>query len=239
VLSVNFRGSTGFGKKFINAANREWAGKMHDDLLDAVDWAVKGGVADKARVAIMGGSYGGYATLVGLTFTPETFKCGVDVVGPSNLITLFSTFPAYWASFMEQWYKRVGDPRTPEGKQGLLDRSPITHVAKIVRPLLIAQGANDPRVNKAESDQIVEALQARKIPVTYVLFPDEGHGFARSENNTAFSAVAEGFLGTCLGGRVEPIGGSFKGASITVPVGAEGVAGLTEALKSHTPEIKK
>lgn len=239
VLQVNYRGSTGFGKEFIKKANFEWSGKMHDDLIDAVKWAVKEGVTTEDKVAIMGGSYGGYATLVGLTFTPETFKCGVDVVGPSNLITLFSTFPAYWASFMEQWYKRVGDPRTDEGKQKLLARSPITHVDKIARPLLIAQGANDPRVKQAESDQIVAALQAKKIPVTYVLFPDEGHGFARSENNTAFSAVTEGFLGTCLGGRVEPIGDSFKGASITVPVGAEGVAGLAEALVSHTVEIKK
>jgi dipeptidyl aminopeptidase/acylaminoacyl peptidase len=239
VLQVNYRGSTGFGKQFVNASDGEWAGKMHDDLIDAVDWAVTQGVTTKDNIAIMGGSYGGYATLVGMTFTPDAFKCGVDIVGPSNLVTLFNTFPAYWASFMEQWYRRVGDPRTEAGKQLLLDRSPITHVDKIKKPLLIAQGANDPRVIKAESDQIVEAMKAKDIPVTYVLFPDEGHGFARPENSKAFNAVAEGFLGTCLGGRVQPIGGDFEGSSIVVPTGVAGVAGLTEALKSHRSESRK
>ncbi|WP_434416330.1 alpha/beta fold hydrolase [Nannocystis pusilla] len=238
VLQVNYRGSNGFGKDFVNKSNFEWAGKMHEDLIDAVDWAVKQGVTTADQVAIMGGSYGGYATLVGLTFTPDTFKCGVDVVGPSNLITLFNTFPAYWASFMQQWYHRVGDPRTEEGKQKLLDRSPITHVDKIEKPLLIAQGANDPRVKQTESDQIVEAMKAKNIPVTYVLFPDEGHGFARSENSKAYTAAAEGFLGTCLGGRVEPIGKDLTGSSITVPVGADIVPGLPEALRSHTQAIK-
>jgi dipeptidyl aminopeptidase/acylaminoacyl peptidase len=238
VLSVNYRGSTGFGKDFVNKSNHEWAGKMHDDLIDAVQWAVQQGVTTPDKVAIMGGSYGGYATLVGLTFTPDTFACGVDLVGPSNLVTLFSTFPAYWASFMEQWYKRVGDPRTDEGKQLLLDRSPITHVDKISKPLLIGQGANDPRVAQAESDQIVEAMQAKGIPVTYMLFPDEGHGFARPENNMAFNAVTEGFLATCLGGRAEPIGDDFAGSSATVPVGADAVPGLAEVMKSHEPVIR-
>jgi len=238
VLQVNYRGSTGFGKDFVNKSNHEWAAKMHDDVIDGVQWAIDQGVTTKEQVAIMGGSYGGYATLVGLTFTPETFTCGVDIVGPSNLITLFETFPAYWASFMEQWYQRVGDPRTDEGKQLLLDRSPITHVDRIQRPLLIGQGANDPRVVKAESDQIVDAMQEKGIPVTYVLFPDEGHGFARPENNKAFNAVTEGFLSTCLGGRAEPIGSDFAGSSITVPVGADGVPGLAEALQSHTQEVR-
>jgi len=239
VLQVNYRGSSGFGKDFVNKSNYEWSGKMHEDLLDAVDWAVKQGVTTKDQVAIMGGSYGGYATLVGLTFTPDTFKCGVDVVGPSNLNTLFATFPAYWASFMQQWYLRVGDSRTEDGKKQLLERSPISRVDRIKKPLLIAQGANDPRVSQAESDQIVSAMEAKKIPVTYVLFPDEGHGFARPDNNKAFTAVAEGFLGTCLGGRVEPIGNDFTGSSITVPAGAAAVPGLTEALQSHTQQIKK
>ncbi len=238
VLQVNYRGSTGFGKDFVNKSNHEWAGKMHDDLSDAVQWAIDQGITTQDQVAIAGGSYGGYATLVGMTFTPETFKCGVDIVGPSNLITLFETFPAYWASFMEQWYRRVGDPRTEEGKQLLLDRSPITHVDKISKPLLIGQGANDPRVVQAESDQIVEAMKAKNIPVTYVLFPDEGHGFARPENSKAFNAVAEGFLSECLGGRAEAIGGDFAGSSITVPAGADGVSGLAEALQSHTQEVK-
>ena len=192
VLSVNFRGSTGFGKKFVNASNKEWAGKMHDDLLDAVDWAVKEKIADPNKVAIMGGSYGGYATLVGLTFTPEKFACGVDIVGPSNLLTLLSTIPPYWAPIVQMFKDRVGDPDTTEGKQLLNDRSPLTRVENIKRPLLIGQGANDPRVKQAESDQIVKAMQEHKIPVTYVLFPDEGHGFARPPNSLAFFAISEG-----------------------------------------------
>ncbi|UZW60403.1 S9 family peptidase [Lysobacter enzymogenes] len=238
-LRVNYRGSTGFGKNFINAGDGEWAGKMHDDLIDAVDWAVKQGVSKKEDVAIMGGSYGGYATLVGLTFTPDTFKCGVDIVGPSNLETLLKTIPPYWASIFEQFARRMGDPRTEAGRKQLAERSPITRVDKIVKPLLIGQGANDPRVNQAESDQIVEAMRKKNIPVTYVLFPDEGHGFARPENSMAFNAVAEGFLAQCLGGRAQPIGGDFKGSSISVPAGADGVKGLSEALKTHTQQVKK
>lgn len=239
VLSVNFRGSTGFGKAFTNAGNGEWAGKMHDDLLDAVQWAVKQGVTTQDQVAIMGGSYGGYATLAGLTFTPDAFACGVDIVGPSNLNTLLSTVPPYWASFFEQLAKRMGDPRTDAGKKWLTERSPLTRADQIKKPLLIGQGANDPRVKQAESDQIVKAMQARNIPVTYVLFPDEGHGFARPENNKAFNAVTEGFLAQCLGGRAEPIGKDFTGSSISVPVGADDVPGLAEALKGHTQEVKK
>ncbi|MCI4569068.1 S9 family peptidase [Lysobacter sp. CFH 32150] len=238
VLQVNFRGSTGFGKAFTNKADLEWAGKMHDDLIDAVNWAVEQKVTTKDEVAIMGGSYGGYATLVGVTFTPDTFKCGVDIVGPSNLNTLLSTIPPYWASFFEQFARRVGDPRTPEGKQLLAERSPLTHVDAIKKPLLIAQGANDPRVKQAEADQIVKAMQAKNIPVTYVLFPDEGHGFQRPENSKAFNAVTEGFLGQCLGGRVQPIGGDFAGSSIGVPTGADGVPGLAEALKTHKVEAR-
>ncbi len=239
VLQVNYRGSTGFGKSFVNASEGQWSKAMHDDLIDGVEWAVSNGVTTRENVAIMGGSYGGYATLVGMTFTPDVFKCGVDIVGPSNLITLFETFPAYWASFMEQWYRRVGDPRTEAGMQALVQASPITHVDNIKKPLLIGQGANDPRVVQAESDQIVEAMKAKNIPVTYVLFPDEGHGFARPENSKAFNAVTEGFLGTCLGGRVQPIGGDFAGSSITVPTGAGDVPGLAEALQAHTQEVKK
>lgn len=238
VLAVNYRGSTGFGKDFVNQSDQQWAAKMHDDLIDAVDWAVESGVTTRDQVAIMGGSYGGYATLVGLTFTPDVFKCGVDIVGPSNLNTLLSTIPPYWAAFFEQFAKRVGDPRTEAGRQLLAERSPLTHVAKISRPLLIGQGANDPRVKQAESDQIVAAMQDKKIPVTYVLFPDEGHGFARPENSKAFFAVGEGFLAQCLGGRAQPIGSDFTGSSITVPAGAEGVPGLVEALQSHTAAIR-
>ena len=230
VLQPNFRGSTGFGKAFTNAGNGEWGAKMHDDLLDAVNWAVNGGYADATKVAIMGGSYGGYATLAGLTFTPETFACGVDIVGPSNLNTLLSTVPAYWESFRKQLAARMGDPDTEEGRKWLKERSPLTHADKIVKPLLIGQGANDPRVKQAESDQIVAAMQAKNIPVTYVLFPDEGHGFARPDNNIAFMAVTENFLSKCLGGRAEPIGGTVTASSAQGPHGAEFAPGLSDAL---------
>lgn len=226
VLSVNFRGSTGFGKTFLNAGNREWAGKMHDDLIDAVNWAVKERVADPKRVAIMGGSYGGYSTLVGLTFTPDTFACGVDIVGPSNLQTLLKTIPPYWAPMKQQFATRVGDPDTDAGRKLLAERSPLSRAGAITKPLLIGQGANDPRVKQAEADQIVSAMRGKDIPVTYVLFPDEGHGFARPENSGAFNAVAEAFLAKHLGGRYEAIGGAFGGSTIQVPTGADGVPGL-------------
>ena len=232
VLSVNYRGSTGFGKKFINAADKEWAGKMHDDLVDAVSWAVDKKVADKAQVAIMGGSYGGFATLVGLTFTPDTFACGVDIVGPSNLVTLLENFPPYWAAFVPQLAKRVGDRKTEEGRAFLLSRSPLSRVDKITKPLLIGQGANDPRVKQVEADQIVKAMKDKGIPVTYVLYPDEGHGFNRPQNRTSFYAVAETFLAQCLKGPYEPVGDDFKGSSIGVPAGADQVYGLTDALKA-------
>jgi dipeptidyl aminopeptidase/acylaminoacyl peptidase len=230
VLSVNFRGSTGFGKRFVNAGNKEWAGKMQDDLLDAADWAVAQKIADKDKIAIMGGSYGGYATLVGLSFTPEKFACGVDIVGPSNLVTLLSSIPPYWESEIEQFTLRIGDHRTEEGKKLLLERSPLPRADKIARPLLIGQGANDPRVKQAEADQIVKAMYAKKIPVTYVLYGDEGHGFVRPENRTSFNAVADVFLAQCLGGAYQPVGDDFKGSSITVPSGVEHVFGIKEAL---------
>jgi dipeptidyl aminopeptidase/acylaminoacyl peptidase len=230
VLSVNYRGSTGFGKDFTNAGNREWAGKMHDDLIDAVRWAVEGKIADEEKVAIGGGSYGGYATLVGLTFTPEVFACGVDIVGPSNLQTLLETIPPYWAPALTLFTTRVGDHRTEEGRKFLASRSPLTYVDRIRKPLLIGQGANDPRVKQSEADQIVEAMQERDIPVTYVLYPDEGHGFARPENRLSFNAVADLFLAEHLGGRSEPIGDDFEGSSITVPTGAEQIPALKEAL---------
>jgi dipeptidyl aminopeptidase/acylaminoacyl peptidase len=230
VLSVNFRGSTGFGKKFVNAGDREWGRKMHDDLIDAVDWAIKEKIADPDKVAIAGGSYGGYATLAGVAMTPEKFACGVDIVGPSNLITLLGTIPPYWAPVMQMFKDRVGDPTTEEGKKLLKERSPLTYAAQIKRPLLIGQGANDPRVKQAESDQIVKAMQEHKIPVTYVLFPDEGHGFARPPNNLAFFAISEAFLARNLGGRYEAIGDAFEGSSVKVPTGAADVPGLAEKL---------
>jgi dipeptidyl aminopeptidase/acylaminoacyl peptidase len=232
VLNVNFRGSTGFGKKFINAGDMEWGGKMHDDLVDAVQWAISEKIADPNRIAIMGGSYGGYATLVGLTFTPELFACGVDICGPSNLVTFMNSIPPYWAPMIELFKKRVGDHTTEEGRQFLLSRSPLTYVDRIRKPLLIGQGANDPRVKQSESDQIVQTMQAKNIPVTYVLFPDEGHGFVRPENRLAFFAVAEVFLAQHLGGRYEPIGDDLKGSSIIVPVGDKEIPGLSEALRN-------
>lgn len=233
VLSVNFRGSTGFGKKFINAGNHEWAAKMHDDLLDAVKWAVDNKVADPKKIAIMGGSYGGYATLVGLTFTPDVFACGVDIVGPSNIVTLLNTVPPYWVPQLRMFIDRVGDHTTEEGRKFLESRSPLTHVGNIKRPLLIGQGANDPRVKQAEADQIVQAMKSKKIPVTYVLYPDEGHGFARPANRLSFNAITEAFLAEHLGGRYEPIGDAFEGASLKVPAGAEQVPGLANAINTE------
>ncbi len=235
VLSVNYRGSTGFGKTFVNAGNREWAGKMHEDLLDAVAWAVKEGIADPERVCITGGSYGGFATLVGLTFTPKTFACGVDIVGPSNLVTFMQTLPPYWQPEVEEMRKRIGDERTEEGKAFLTSRSPISRVADIERPLLIGQGANDPRVKQAESDQIVNAMLGKKIPVTYLLYPDEGHGFQRPENQLSFFAVMEAFLSKHLDGRFEPIGDAFAGSSVEVLEGRALVPGLAD-VKSARPK---
>ncbi|WP_340587103.1 S9 family peptidase [Erythrobacter alti] len=223
VLSVNFRGSTGFGKAFISAGDKEWSGKMHDDLIDAVDWAVEQGIAQKDKIAIMGGSYGGYATLVGLTFTPDVFACGVDIVGPSNLETLLETIPPYWEPMVKQFHERMGDPTTPEGLQFLKDISPLYKAREITKPLLIGQGANDPRVKQAESDQIVEAMEREGVPVTYVLFPDEGHGFHRPENNIAFNAIAENFLAECLGGRAEPVGDVLEGSTADIRTGREHV----------------
>jgi dipeptidyl aminopeptidase/acylaminoacyl peptidase len=233
VLSVNFRSSTGLGKAFLNAGDREWGRKMHDDLLDAVDWAVKQGIADAKRVAIMGGSYGGYATLAGLAFTPEVFCCGVDIVGPSNLETLLATIPPYWAAFFENLARRVGDPRTEEGRKLLKERSPLHSAGNIARPLLIGQGANDPRVKQAEADQIISAMRAKGLPVTYVLYPEEGHGFAEPANRISFYTIAEAFLAAHLGGSVEPIGRDFTGAKFTVGEGAGNVPGLEAALASR------
>ena len=210
VLQVNFRGSTGYGKEFLNAGNREWAGKMHQDLIDAVNWITKQGVADPKKVAIMGGSYGGYATLVGLTFTPDVFACGVDIVGPSSIVTLLKTIPPYWAPLKAIFTKRVGDLEKEE--EFLNQRSPLYRIDQITKPLLIGQGANDPRVKQSESDQIVKVMREKNKEVKYVLYPDEGHGFARPENRLHFYAIAEEFLAKHLGGRAEPTG-EIKGTS--------------------------
>jgi dipeptidyl aminopeptidase/acylaminoacyl peptidase len=230
VLQVNFRASTGFGKAFTNAGDLEWGRKMHNDLLDAVDWAVHEGITSSDTVAIMGGSYGGYATLAALTMTPDRFVCGVDIVGPSNLQTLIQSVPPYWEPMIAMFRNRMGDDTTIEGQALLKERSPMTHVSSIKKPLLIGQGANDPRVKQAESDQIVAAMTEKNIPVTYALFPDEGHGFARPENRQAFYAVAEAFLAKNLGGQAEPIGTDFQGSSIQILQGIADISGAVEAL---------
>ena len=207
VLQVNYRGSTGFGKAFMHAAEMEFSGKMHQDLLDAVEWVVAEGYADRSRVGIYGGSYGGYATLVGLSFTPDVFAAGIDYVGPSSLVTLIRSFPAYWRPFLQgTWFRFVGDPGTEEEpnreiEAQLLERSPISRVDRIKAPLMVVQGANDPRVTKIESDNIVEALRDRGVEVEYMVKDDEGHGFANPENRLDLYRAMERFFAKHLGGR--------------------------------------
>ena len=203
VLQPNFRGSTGYGKKFLAAGNKQWGDKMQDDLTWGVKYLIAQGIADPKKVGILGGSYGGYATLAGVAFTPDVYAAAVSIVGPSNLITLLESIPPYWEPIRKVFYERMGDPNTPEGKAQLLRQSPLTAAAKIKTPLLVVQGANDPRVNKRESDQIVIALRDRGFPVEYMVAPDEGHGFARPINNMAMFASAEKFLAKYLGGRYQ------------------------------------
>jgi dipeptidyl aminopeptidase/acylaminoacyl peptidase len=203
VLMPNFRASTGFGKRFLDAGNKQWGEKMQDDITWGVKYLIAQGIADPKRVGIMGGSYGGYATLAGVTFTPDLYAGAVAIVAPSNLITLLEAIPPYWESIRTTFYKRMGDPNTPEGKAQLMKQSPLSHVDKIKTPLLVVQGANDPRVNKREADQIVIALRDRGFPVEYMVAPDEGHGFARPVNNMAMLALAEKFLAKHLGGRFQ------------------------------------
>ncbi len=212
VLSPNFRGSTGYGKKFLDAGNLQWGDKMQDDLTWGAKYLISQGISDPKRIGIMGGSYGGYATLAGLTSTPDLYAVGVAIVAPSNLITLLDAIPAYWESERTRFYKRMGDPTTPEGRAQLMRQSPLTHADKIKTPLLVVQGANDPRVNKREADQIVIALRDRGFPVEYIVAPDEGHGFARPVNRMAMLVMAEKFLAKYLGGRYQ---------------------------ESHTPEVAK
>jgi len=219
VLSVNFRASTGFGKDFVNKGDKEWSGKMHDDLIDAVDWAILKGIAKKEKVAIMGRSYGGYATLVGLTYTPEVFCCGVDLVGISNLETLLKTIPPYWKSFLNDMIQRIGNPFTSDGIAHLKSCSPLYKANAITKPLLIGQGANDPRVKQAEADQIVDVMKKNNLPVIYALYPNEGHTWGNPENELSFNALTENFLALHLGGKAEPINDAFKNASIEIREG--------------------
>jgi dipeptidyl aminopeptidase/acylaminoacyl peptidase len=228
VLSVNYRGSTGFGKAFVTAADREWGGRMHDDLIDAVDWAIGRGFVDPKRIGFYGGSYGGYSALMAATKTPEVFACIVDLFGISNLMTFLATIPPYWGPWFSIWKNRLGDPETEEGRAFLRDRSPINHIERAVRPILIAQGLQDVRVVAAESEQMVAALKASGVPVTYLTFPDEGHGFVRPENRLAFTAVTEAFLAKHLGGQFQPIGDDFAGSTIRVETGGELVPGLSK-----------
>lgn len=203
VLQINFRSSTGYGKRFLNAGNRQWGtGAMQHDVTDGVAWLIDEGIADPERIGIFGGSYGGYATLAAVAFTPELFACAVPYVAPSNLITLIESFPAYWRPRLKgTWYLRVGDPEVPEDREDLVARSPLTHVDAIRTPLLVVHGANDPRVKQQESDQIVVALREKGHPVEYIVAPDEGHGFRAPENNLALAAALERFLARHLGGR--------------------------------------
>jgi dipeptidyl aminopeptidase/acylaminoacyl peptidase len=204
-LQVNFRGSTGYGREFLNAGDRQWGLKMQDDLIDAVNWAVAEGMADPKKVAIFGGSYGGYAALVGVTSTPEFFACAVESVGPSNLKTLIDSIPPYWKPIRARFDAHVGNVDDPKDAELIKNASPLFRADKIVRPLLIGHGANDPRVKQAESEQIVAAIEKNGGRVIYVLYPDEGHGFGRPENNLDFISRAEAFLAEHIGGRCEPV----------------------------------
>jgi len=225
-LSINYRGSTGFGKAFVTAAVHEWGGKMHDDLIDGLDWAIAQGFGNPDRVGFFGGSYGGYSALMAATKTPEKFSCIVDLFGISNLMTFMATIPPYWTPWFRVWKIRLGDPDTEEGRALLAGRSPLNHLERASKPILIAQGLQDVRVVAAESEQMVTALRKRDVPVTYVTFADEGHGFVRPENRLAFYAVAEAFLAKHLGGWAQPVGDDFTGSSIQIPIGRDLVPGL-------------
>ncbi len=209
VLMPNFRGSTGYGKKYLNAGNGEWGRKMQDDVTWGVKYLVAQGITDPKRVAIMGGSYGGYSALAGITLTPDLYRAAVDVSGPSNLLTLLNAIPAYWEAQRKIMYTRMADPGTAEGKAWMKERSPLSAVGRIKTPVLVVQGARDPRVNRAEAEQIVIALRESGLPVEYLLAPDEGHGFARPVNNMAMFMAAEKFLAAQLGGRHQE-GGSVE-----------------------------
>ncbi len=232
VLSVNYRGSTGFGKNFVNAGNGQWGGKMQDDLIDAVNWAVTNGIADADRVAIIGGSYGGYAALAGLTFTPEIFACGASVVGPTDLVSFLETMPTTWEPTVKLWAERVGDHRTEAGRSFLQQISPVNYAQQIKHPLMIVRGVHDNRVSKIESEQIVSILQSNNVPVTYLVYPDEGHGLARQQNQLSFFAITEAFLAQHLGGQYEPINDELVRSSVRIPVGAANVPGVQRALAS-------
>jgi dipeptidyl aminopeptidase/acylaminoacyl peptidase len=238
-LSVNFRASQGFGKAFVNAGNGEWGGKISDDLLDAVNWAIRNKIADPKRIAIMGASFGGYSTLIGMTRDSDIYACGFDIVGISDLESFVTTMPPYWETFRPLVLQGAGDPGTEEGRALLRARSPLHQADRISKPLLVAHGDNDARVNRAASDRIVAAVKANRVPITYLSYPDEGHFIQRPENNLSMYAVAEQFFAKCLGGRAEPITiNSLKGSSIRVLEGAEHIDGLQAALSAVAGNIQ-
>lgn len=235
VLQVNFRISNGLGSAFVKAGFGQWGKAMHTDLLDGVAWAVQNGIADPKRVAIYGASYGGYATLWGITNSADVFACAIAIVGPSNLTTFIENIPRTWPE--DFWAAALGEWRTEAGRAELLKYSPVTHADKVRDPLLIVQGETDPRVVKTESDQMVNAMLAAKVPVTYALYPDEGHGISKPFNRPGHYAMLEAFLAqpNCLGGRAEPIGNAFDGSSVTLPAGGDLIPGVAEAVKNRKP----
>src|SRR5579872_4782779 len=232
VLSVNYRGSTGFGKVFTNS--RAWSEQVSNDLVDGVNWLIAHKIARADRIGIVGGSYGGYATLAGLATKHSVYACGVDYFGPTNLVDLLdrNSVPPQWNANYEHLVRVFGDPRTAEGRAYLTARSPGSHADELAGPLLVAQGANDPRVRRSQSDRFVAELDRRGVSVTYAVFPDEGHGFVRSQNALGFAAVAEAFLHRCLGGELQPIEGALRQSSMQVPVGADRIQSLGAALRS-------
>jgi dipeptidyl aminopeptidase/acylaminoacyl peptidase len=239
VLSVNFRGSTGFGKAFLNAANGEWGGAMQNDIADAVAWAVSQGIAEPEKVAILGSGYGGFAALAGLAFTPKTYACGGAYGTPTNLVNLLEKMPPYWTAMRDIFLKRVGDPAKPDGRARLMATSPATRAAEIERPLLIAQGANDPVTSEADTRELVRTLKENGVPVTFVRYPDESGGLSRQANALSFHAVSEAFLGKCLGGRVEPFGSDLTNSSLEIVEGASYVPGLVDAMAALYAPAKK
>ncbi|MFO1395103.1 MAG: alpha/beta fold hydrolase [Steroidobacteraceae bacterium] len=231
VVSVDFRGSTGFGKAFVSAGDHEWGRRMQDDLADAVDALAAEGIIDRSRVAVVGSSYGGYAALAALAFTPTKYACGVSVVGPSDLVSLIEGIPPYWTATRSLYTSRVGDPATEAGRALLESRSPLRAAADVKRPLLIVHGANDPRVPEQESRRMAEAVVAAGGQASLLLFPDEGHGISRPGNARALTAVVEAFLQRCLGGRAQPVGTALDGSTLQIPVGREFVVTLDPALR--------
>jgi dipeptidyl aminopeptidase/acylaminoacyl peptidase len=231
------RGSTGFGKAFLNASAGEWGTSLDDDLSDAVAWAVRNKIADPARIAIIGGSYGGYAVLRGMTRNPGTYACGIDEYGPSDLVNMQSSTTSYGVSALN--HNEVGEPSTPDGQTRMKDQSPLTHANQMRKPLLVAQGANDPAVKPSfQSAPMVAALKSAGVPVTYLLYPDEGHGLVRAENNVSLYAIAEQFLAQCLGGRSEPpTSAEIKASSVEISEGADQIPGLPAALANQATSL--